>query len=127
MSAKNVNKLTQSGKVSLVIPCIVTQINSCTALSPLLSEQTECTFQSSRAAEGLSTPSPEEADSSKSSEIRASRGRIWSSGEFGRPGRRSSVPIPTPNDSGGGYVGWHKGCQKIAFSMRISDMYSNLP
>ena len=49
------------------------------------------------------------------------------SGEFGRPGRRSSVPIPTPNDSGGGYVGWHKGCQKIAFSMRISDMYSNLP
>ena len=52
---------------------------------------------------------------------------LSTSGEFGRPGRRSSVPIPTPNDSGGGYVGWHKGCQKIAFSMRISDMYSNLP
>ena len=49
------------------------------------------------------------------------------SGEFGRPGRRSSVPIPTPNDSGGGYVGCHKGCQKIAFLMRIADMYSNLP
>ena len=30
------------------------------------------------------------------------------SGEFGRPGRRSSVPIPTPNDSGGGYIGCHK-------------------
>ena len=46
--------------------------------------------------------------------------RSLTSGEFGQPGRRSSVPIPTPNDSGGGYVGWHKGCQKIAFSMRIS-------